>query len=34
MKVSGDGMIVTNTFLDPYNIGVDTKINLLRVTHK
>ena len=32
MKGSSDEMIVTNIFLDPENMGVGTKIKLLRVS--
>ena len=32
MKRSSDEMIITNIFLDPENMGVDTKIKLLRVS--
>ena len=32
MKKSRDEMMITNIFLDPENMGVDTKIKLLRVS--
>ena len=32
MKGSSDEMIVTNIFLDPKTMGVDTKIKLLQVS--
>ena len=32
MKRSSDEMIITNIFLDPENMDVDTKIKLLRVS--
>ena len=32
MKRSSDEMIITTIFLDPENIGVDTKIKLLWVS--
>ena len=32
MKRPKDEMIITNIFLDPENMGVDSKIKLLRVS--
>ena len=32
MKGSSDEIIVTNIFLDPENMGVDTRIKLMQVS--